>query len=112
MKLIHYLANVFGVDGAGNSRCIFAAGEYHPPHADSPRHVLQEVAEEVDVTLTAEEADQLADKALAKAVLAVAAADEAEATAKAAAAAALLPVEPAEPITPAAAAEKPADLLS
>lgn len=103
MLLIRYLANVFGVDGSGNSRCLFAAGEYHPPHADSPRHVLQAVAEEVDVTLTAEEADQLADKALAKAVRAVAAADEAEAMAKAAAVAALLPVEPVA---------APADLLS
>ena len=107
MKLIRYFVNVFGVDGSGNSRCLFAAGEYHPPHADSPRHVLQAIAEEVDVTLAAEEADQLADKALAKAVRAVAAADEAEAMAKAAAVAALVPVEPLP--APVAA---PADLLS
>lgn len=86
MELIKIVNTLFA-----NGEPKYSAGEYHPPNAELELCVSKGDAERVEVIMTPEEAETHADKALAKAVKAVAAADEANAMAVAAAAASTLP---------------------
>ncbi len=89
MQLVRYLVNWWHCP-AGTSQLQYAAGSFHPVGAETSAHVAQGHAELVDVELEPARAEQLADKALDKAVEAADVADAANIQAQAAHAAAEL----------------------
>ncbi|HNB43175.1 MAG TPA: hypothetical protein PLL72_03170 [Burkholderiaceae bacterium] len=57
MKMARYLQSYFDVDGSGNSRPKYEAGQDYPVTEETTRHVALRYAEEVDVPDPAPVAD-------------------------------------------------------